>query len=130
MGILATAAFPILSRTSGKEGYSPGQLIFGRDMIILIKHWGDWELIRQRRQTQITRYNAHENKNRADYDYKVGYKVMLLYHTEYKYETPYKGYFLINQCFTNDTVMLQWGAIQITHNIHRIKPYKYDTKVE
>ena len=54
---------------------------------------------------------------------------MLTNHTAYKYGTPYKGPFLITQCFTNGTVLLQYGAIQITYNIRRIKPYKYDTKV-
>ena len=32
------------------------------------------------------------------------------------------------QCFTNGTVNLQCGAIQIKYNILRIKPYKSDTK--
>ena len=50
-GILAAAAFVIFSTTSMKKGYSPGQLIFGHDMIILIKHRVDWELIRQQKQT-------------------------------------------------------------------------------
>ena len=47
MGILAEAAFAILSTTSGKKGYSPVKLIFVRDMIPPIKHMVDWELIRQ-----------------------------------------------------------------------------------
>ena len=55
---------------------------------------------------------------------------MLADHTAYKYETPYKVPFLITQCFTNGTVMLQCGATQITYNIYCINPYKYDTKVE
>ena len=55
---------------------------------------------------------------------------MLTNHTAYKYENPYKGLFVITQCFTNGMVMLQYGAIQITYNIRRIKPYKSDTKVE
>ena len=55
---------------------------------------------------------------------------MLLNHTAYIYETPYKGTFVRTQCFTNGTVMLQCGAIQITNNIHCIKSYKPDTKVE
>ena len=32
---------------------------------------------------------------------------MLTNHTAYKYETPYKGPFVITQCFTNGTVHLQ-----------------------
>ena len=37
---------------------------------------------------------------------------------------------MITQCFTNGTVMLKCGAIQIKHNIRRINPYKFDAKVE
>ena len=51
-------------------------------------------------------------------------------HTAYKYETPYKGPFVITQCFINGAVDLKYGVIQITYNICRIKPYKSDTKVE
>ena len=43
---------------------------------------------------------------------------------------PYKGPFLITQYFTNGTVNLQCGAIQIKYNICCIRPYKLDTKVE
>ena len=31
---------------------------------------------------------------------------------------------------TNGTVNLQYGLIKIRHNIHWIKPYKYDTNVK
>ena len=55
---------------------------------------------------------------------------MLTKHTAYKYETPYKGPFVITQCFTNGTVMLQYGVTEITYNIRHIKSYKSDTKVE
>ena len=50
-------------------------------MILPIKNRVDWELIRQRKQTQINIYNARENKRRVDYDYKVGDDVMLIKHT-------------------------------------------------
>ena len=55
---------------------------------------------------------------------------MLTNHSAYKYETPYKGTFLITQCFTNVTVMLQYVPTKIKYNIRRIKPYKSDTKVQ
>ena len=38
MGILVAEAFVICSTTNSKKGYSPGHLIFGRDMILPIKH--------------------------------------------------------------------------------------------
>ena len=48
-GILDAAAFAIRSTANGKNVYSPGQWIFDRDMIIMIKHRVDWELIRQQK---------------------------------------------------------------------------------
>ena len=56
---------------------SPGQLIFGRDKILPIKHKVDWELIRQQKQTQIKRDKTRENKNRVNHDYKVEDDVIL-----------------------------------------------------
>ena len=61
LGILATAAFAICSTTKSLKGYSPGQLLFDRDTILPIKHKVDWESIRQQNQTQINKYNIHEN---------------------------------------------------------------------
>ena len=66
----------------------------------------DWELIRYRKQAQINRDNTQDNKHRVDYDYKVGDKFILTNHTAYKYDTPYKGPFVITQCFTNVTLNL------------------------
>ena len=48
----------------------------------------------------------------------------------YKYETPYKGPFVITQCWTNGTITLQCDAIKIRHNIHQIKPYTSDKNVK
>ena len=79
---------------------------------------------------QIDRDNNRDNKHRVDYDYKVVDNFMLTNHTAHKYETLYNGIFVITKCFTNRTVKLQCGAIQTKYNICRIKPYKWDTKVE
>ena len=65
--ILAAAEFTICSTASRQKGYSPGQLIFGRDMILLIKYTVDWKFIRKIKQTQINRDNTRKNKNRVDY---------------------------------------------------------------
>ena len=83
--ILDASEFANGSTTSRQKGYSPGQLIFGRDMILPIKHMVDWELIRQRKQTQINRDNSRENKYIVEYDHNIGYKSMLTDHTAYKY---------------------------------------------
>ena len=98
-------------------------------MIILIKHRVNWELIRQQKQAQSNRENTRKNKQRVEYDYKVGDKVMLTNNNAQEYETPYKSLFLITKCFTNGRVMLKYDAVQITYKIRFINLYKYDTKV-
>ena len=40
--ILSADEFAILSTTNRQKSYSPRQLIFGRDMILPIKHRVDW----------------------------------------------------------------------------------------
>ena len=80
-GILDAAAFAIRSTTNRQKGYSPVQLILGRDIILLIKHRVDLELICQKNKTQIIRDNTRENKHRVGYDYKVGDKFILTKHT-------------------------------------------------
>ena len=68
-----------------QKGYSPGQLIFGRDMILPIKYTVDWELICQQNKTQINKDNIRENRKRVDHDYKVIEKVMISNNSAYKY---------------------------------------------
>ena len=46
-GILAASEFPVRSTTNRMKDYSPGKLVFVRDMILPIKHMVDWGLIRQ-----------------------------------------------------------------------------------
>ena len=50
LGILAEAKFVILSEKNRYKVYSQGQLVFGRDMIILTKHTVVWKIIYQQKQ--------------------------------------------------------------------------------
>ena len=45
--------------------YSPVQLVFGRDMILPIKHMVEWGLIIHKKQTHINKDNIRENRNRV-----------------------------------------------------------------
>ena len=49
---------------------------------------------------QINKDNICKNNKRVDHDYKVGDKAMLTNNAAYKYETAYKGPFVITQFFT------------------------------
>ena len=55
---------------------------------------------------------------------------MLDNNAAFKYDTPYKGSFVITQCWINDTVTWNCGTIQIRYNISCIKSCKSDTNVE
>ena len=101
--ILAAVAFVICSTNNRQKGYSPGQLIFSCDIIVLIKQRVDWELIRQQNQMQINKDNIPENIHRVDHDYKVGDNVLITNHTVYIYETTYTCLFVMIKCFTNGT---------------------------
>ena len=58
-GFLAEIAFKISSTTNRLKFYSPGQIVFFRDMIIPIKHKVDWGFIRlQGRRELINRISS------------------------------------------------------------------------
>ena len=61
---------------------------------------------------------------------KFGDKFILNYSAAYKYETPYKGPFVIMRCFNNGAVKLKYGATKSRYNIRLINPYKSDTNVK
>ena len=71
--------------------YIPVQLVFGRDMILLIKHMVEQKSIHHWNKTQINKYNIREDNKRVDHNYKVGDEVMRNNHAAYKYEITYKG---------------------------------------
>ena len=60
-GILSATAFAVRSTYHTTLQKSPGQLVFGRDMILNIQHKANWELIRERKQQLINKNNKKEN---------------------------------------------------------------------
>jgi hypothetical protein len=123
-GILAATAFAIRATYHTTLQKSPGQLVFGRDMIFNVQHTANWEYIRARKQRLIQKNNKNENKTRIPHTYHVNDKVMLRKGTENKYEAPFSGPHTILQVNTNGTVRLRIGSVTDTINIRRIEPYK------
>ncbi len=76
-GILSTAVFAVRSMYHTMLRKTPGQLVFGRDMIFNTTHIANWEVIRQNKQKLIDKNNKRENAKRVKHDYKVGNKVLL-----------------------------------------------------
>ena len=90
-GILSATAFAVRSTFHTTLQSTPGQLVFGRDMILNIKHTANWEYIKQRKQQIINKNNQRENAKRKEHVYRVGDKVLLSKGNEFKYETPFSG---------------------------------------
>ena len=123
-GILAAAVFAMRSTYHTTLRAMPGQLVFGRDMILNTQYLADWTPIKARKQQLIHKNNIIENSKRIPHQYKVGDMVMLENHRANKYEQPYKGPYIVMQVNTNGTVRLKIGAVTDTINIRRIHPYK------
>jgi len=122
-GILSATAFAIRSTFHTSLQSTPGQLVFGRDMIFNIQYIANWEYIKQRKQKIINLNNQRENSKRVQHVYKVGDKVLLNRGTENKYESPYQGPFDITQVNDNGTVRLKVNSVEDTYNIRRIIPF-------
>jgi len=123
-GIISATAFAVRATYHTTLQKTPGQLVFGRDMILNIEHQANWELIRARKQQIIQKNNIRENEKRKAHQYATGDKVMLKIGIENKYEKPYSGPHAIVKVNTNGTVRLQIGAIVDTVNIRRLHTYK------
>ena len=103
---------------------TPGQFVFGRDMILNIQHQADWEAIKNRKQEIINKNNERENAKRRPHSYNVRDKVLLRIGTENKMESPNSGPHEILQVNDNGTVRLRVDAVTDSYNIRRIKPFK------
>jgi hypothetical protein len=75
---LDNAAWAIRSTYHMVLKASPGEAIFGWDMLFNILFMADWRKIGERRQSLTDRGNQQENAKQIDYDYKVGDKVLVI----------------------------------------------------
>jgi hypothetical protein len=122
-GILSATAFAVRSTFHTSLQSTPGQLVFGSDMIFIIQHIVNWEFIKKTKQKIRNLNNKKENAKRIQHVYQVGDNVLLHRGTENKYESPYHGPFLMMQVNYNRTVCLKVNAVEDTYNIRRIIPY-------
>jgi hypothetical protein len=67
--ILSATAFAVQSTFHTTLQNTPGQLVFGCDMILNVKHEANWEYIRARKQNIILKNNKAENAKRIPHTY-------------------------------------------------------------
>ena len=122
---LSAAAWAIRSTVHTTLDATPGQLVFGRDMLLPIQLKTDWARIRQRKQDIINANNKKENAKRIEHEYRVGEKVLLEKPGLIsKLSAPRTGPYRITETYANGTVRIQRGIINERVNIRRLTPYK------
>jgi len=133
-GIIAAISFAIRSTWSTTMRATPGQLIFGRDMLLNVQHLVNWHYMQTRRQRIAVENNARENSRRIPHEYKVGDKVLKARgnpsnkkEISATLQRPFEGPYVVTNVWTNGTVTIKrtvrGGAIYERINIRRIRPY-------
>ena len=124
--MMANIAWAVRSTYHTVLQASPGQTVFGRDMLFNLEHIPDWKSIQARKQAMINKSTFQENCKRIDWDYQIGDLITIkrdefdkLRKVERLNEGPYK----ITQVHTNGTVRIQRGNISERLNIRRINPF-------
>ena len=121
--ILQNIAYAIRSTHHTTTNASPGQLVFGRDMLFNIPFTPDWTQIEHNKQKLINKSNIAENDKRVEYDYEVGDDVFIYRDGHYrKLEGPFLGPFTIVQVYTNGTVRIRRGTTSERISIRRLTP--------
>ena len=105
---------------------SPGQIIFGRDMIFDFSVRANWEAIEKRRLKIAERNNARENSRRRPHTYHIGSKILLVNDGDKKRkigDPTFLGPYEITRINKNGTVKINRGRYSETINIRRVKPF-------
>ena len=107
---------------------TPGQLVFGRDMILPITMRADWNAIQARRQAMIEHNNAVENSKRIEHTHEVGDKVTCEKHgIARKLSAPKRGPHVMTHVYANGTVRIQRNHINERVNIRHLEPFVDDS---
>ena len=101
---------------------TPGAFIYQRDMMLPIQSFANWELIRHKKETQISKNLFYENKNRRPFDWQPGMEV-LVQDIRNKLDPKYKGPYPIHRIHTNGTVTIRRDHTFERINIRGIKIY-------
>ena len=121
---LSSAAFAIRNSYHRVLDATPGQLVFGRDMILPIQFKTDWARIANQKQRSINDSNKRENAKRIAHKYKVHDKVLLEKPGKVpKMSRPRIGPYVVTKVFTNGTLNIRKGAVTQRVNIRRVTPY-------
>jgi hypothetical protein len=120
---LQACAFGIRSTFHTTLQVSPGQLVFGRDMIHDVRFQANWDRIKNNKQKIIASSNRRENINRIKHNYYVGDHILQKPGLQRKLSAPKEGPYTILKVGTNGTIKIQGGIVHERVNISRIEPF-------
>jgi hypothetical protein len=121
--ILQNVAYGLRATYHSSLAASPGQLIFGRDMIINAVYLANWKDLQARRRTQVRNNNRRENKSRIPHQYVIGDSVYIRKSTIEQKLNPLQGPFFIEKTHTNGTVTIRRSpTVSERINIRRLHP--------
>jgi transposase InsO family protein len=104
---------------------TPGEVVFGRDMLLDLPVIVDLLLIRDKRQLLINDNLRRTNSKRREFDYHVNQEVLLKASSSKKLDIKAEGPFRITQVYTNGTVEIQLTpTVRERLNVRRLIPFR------
>ena len=123
--ILQCTAWAMRTTPNMVTKYSPGNIVFNRDMIFHKTVVANWELIQSRRRAQQTKDKIRENRSRTNYQYKVGDSVRIVTTVRERrgklFGHEHKGPYDIVAVHNYGTVDIKRGNFKERINIRRLK---------
>lgn len=124
-GILTKCAWAIRSSIHTLMEASPGQLVFGRDMLFDISFIANWQQIKDKRRDSALDNAMRENKKRVYHEYKNGDKVLVSRDKlQRKMNAKRDGPYEVVQVYDNGVIKIRKGIVTEKISIRRLSPYK------
>ena len=124
---LATASYALRTTVHNTLGYSPGSIVFNRDMVLDVPYIADLHLLRYKRQQRIDHNLRTANNRRYNFDYVVGGRVLEVVSSKSKngkLRKRTKGPYSILQVHSNGTLTIRRNGNLIDRvNIRRLRPF-------
>ena len=114
------------STISTMSGYTPGQLVFSKDMIMQSVVTADWEIIKRLKRQSSEDKNARENRGRVDHWYRPGDKILIIVKCDEitsKLASPTEGPYQVLKVYRNGTIKVRRGSYDEVIHIRRVKPF-------
>ena len=123
---LQSVAWAIRSTISTMSGYTPGQLVFSKDMIMQSVVTADWEKIKRLKRQSAENTNTRENRARVDHEYHPGDQVLIVVKGDEiasKLASRTEGPYRVQKVYRNGTIKVRRGSYDEVINIRRVKPF-------